>query len=65
MLLGNSLHKISGSSVSMLICSIQIPPAALAGALAHLVVVPEPATITMLGAGLAGLVFWKRRKNQD
>ena len=35
---------------------------ASAGALARVVVVPEPATITMLGAGLAGLVFWKRRQ---
>jgi hypothetical protein len=59
-------HVLSGSLVCVAVLgSIVVAHAASAGALARVVVVPEPAAITMLGAGLAGLVFWKRRQKKD
>lgn len=56
-------HVFSGALLCLAVLgSTVVAHAASAAAMAQVVVVPEPATITMLGAGLAGLAFWKRRQ---
>jgi hypothetical protein len=56
-------HVFFGALFCMAVLgSIVVAHAASAVALARVVVVPKRATITMLGTGLAGLVFWKGRQ---